>query len=219
MKRIAIPLSLGCAPNYRAAVEACGGQLLEVLPGSEDELVARADALLLPGGEDLDPALYGEPNLACRGVDSALDALQLRSLDAAVSRRRSVFGICRGLQLINVYFGGSLLQDIPHGEGHRPLGEGVDNVHSTTVDPSSFLFRAYGRERLSVNSAHHQAVKVLGRGLRVVQRSEDGLAEALCHTELPIRAVQWHPERMCLARARSDTVDGLLLFQRLMASI
>lgn len=216
---IAFPSGGGRNENYFAAVAACGAAPL--LLGADDPAgcIARADALLLPGGGDLDSALYGEPNRACGDVDPDLDALQLRALDAAVSQRKPVLGICRGLQLINVYFGGSLFQDLPNAPVHRWLSSTRDNVHPSRAEPDSFLVQAFGQTSIPVNSAHHQGIKVLGRGLRGVQYSEDGLIEGLCHRDLPIWAVQWHPERMCLSHARADTVDGLKLLRLFVESL
>lgn len=133
-----------------------------------------------------------------------------------MEEKKPVFGICRGLQLINVFFGGSLHQDLPDCAVHRCISSTQDNAHPTRVERNSFLFRAYGEECIRVNSAHHQGIKGLGEALRPVQYSEDGLIEGLCHETLPIWAVQWHPERMCLAHRRGDTVDGLGLFRLFM---
>ena len=123
-----------------------------------------------------------------------------------------MLGICRGLQIINVFFGGSLVQNVDDCAVHERLGT-VDRVHETSVPHSSFLYSVYGAEKIAENSAHHQAIKRLGAGLKPMQYCGDGLIEAVRHESLPIIALQWHPERMCLACARKDTVDGLCIFR------
>lgn len=166
------------------------------------------DGLLLPGGWDADPALYGQPNHACEGVNRELDQLQMRALDAFVRAKKPVLGICRGLQLINIYFGGSLIQHISTADVHsRDAGVPEDKVHLSRALKGSFLDGLYG-DVFAINSSHHQAVAELGAGLRAVQWSEDGIVEGIVHESLPVWGVQWHPERMCFEKARRDTVDG-----------
>ena len=209
--RIAVPgLPEAKAHNYMDAMAHLGAEavLVQTACGPEG-----FDGLLIPGGWDADPALYGEENVACRGVDPALDQLQLRILDAFVKAGKPVLGTCRGHQMINVYFGGSLIQHVPTPHIHtRDEDSTSDKAHLTQAEKGSFLEELYG-ERFSVNSAHHQAVKRLGEGLRIVQRSDDGIVEGIVHRDLPVWGVQWHPERMCYACARSDTVDGSALFE------
>ena len=120
-------------------------------------------------------------------------------------------GICRGHQLINVFFGGSLWQDIPEADLHMRKND-RDAAHSVVAVEDSILCRCYGGE-FSVNSSHHQAIRVLGHGLRATAHWEEKYVEAIEHTSLPIFAVQWHPERMCFGQAREDTVDGVKLFE------
>lgn len=170
--------------NYRRAVEAAGGQALFGL-----ETEPAADALLLPGGGDLEPWRYGEENTASRGLEPERDAAELVLLDRFTAAGKPVLGICRGLQTINVFFGGTLLQDIP---GHSAEG-GRDRMHPVR---STGLFARLLGEEGSVNSAHHQAAGRLGSGLEAVQWSPEGVMEALVHRRLPVWAVQWHPERL-----------------------
>lgn len=167
--------------------------------------------LLLPGGWDADPGLYGQANVACRHVDRALDDLQLRALDAFLAEGKPVLGICRGLQLMNLYFGGTLAQDLPTARAHG-RGAAGDNSHETTAEKGSFLEKLYG-PRFTVNSSHHQGIEIPGKGLRVSQRADDGVIEGIEHETLPLWGVQWHPERMCFEHARADTVDGSIVIQ------
>ena len=197
MKRIAIVGKRDVLrnENYYAAVEACGAQALPLVAKEKINLIKDMDGIVLPGGVDLDPALYHEKNIDCRDINVELDSLEMAVIREAVEQQIPILGICRGLQILNVYFGGSLIQNVEHCDIHAWTGK-EDRVHLTDVQQGSFLHEIYGAEEIPVNSAHHQAVKELGRGLKAVQYSKDGLTEAFYHTELPIYAVQWHPERM-----------------------
>lgn len=172
--------------GYRRWVESAGGRAVfgDAAGGQ------RWDALLLPGGGDLEPWRYGQENTASRGLEPERDREELRLLQAFTAAGKPVLGVCRGLQTINVFFGGTLAQDIP---GHSAGAEG-DRLHAVKTAPSPL--RPLCGERMEVNSAHHQAADRLGGGLRAVQWAEDGVIEALCHRRLPVWAVQWHPERL-----------------------
>ena len=178
--------------------------------GPEDD-PADYDGLLLPGGVDVTPSYYHQENIACEECDVELDALQWAVLDRFMKAGKPVFGICRGHQLLNVFLGGTLIQNIDSRARHaRDAGSDEDKVHGSTAAPDGFIARLYGPE-LSTNSSHHQAVDRPGAGLRVVQTSDDGVVEALEHESLPVLSVQWHPERMCFAYKRADTVDGSIV--------
>ena len=166
------------------------------------------DGLLIPGGWDADPALYGQQNRACEGVNQELDRLQMRSLELFTAAKKPVLGICRGEQMINIFFGGTLIQHIETAADHVYNKElSTDRTHMTRAERGSFLEKLYG-ERFPTNSSHHQAVDRLGDGLRAVQWSEEGVIEGIEHETLPVWGVQWHPERMCFEHRRADTVDG-----------
>lgn len=199
--------------NYYSAVEACGAgtALLDLSTGTSG--VCELDGIVLPGGVDVNPALYNENNKASRDINNRLDWYELAVLSEAVKYKIPVLGICRGHQLINVFFGGSLIQNVENCGIHDYYEDFRDRAHSSRIKNPSFLFKIYGTDRIDVNSAHHQAVGRLGKGIREAQYSEDGLVEAIYHTKLPVFGVQWHPERMCLKNARPDTVDGLKVFQ------
>lgn len=203
--RIAVPTNAdGAIQNYLDALAALGAVGVRCEAVSEASMY---DGLLLPGGGDADPALYGQANVACEGVDRALDDLQLEALHRFLRAGKPVLGICRGCQLINVYFGGTLIQHLGSAPRHSRMGAPEDRVHLTRAVPGCALARIYG-ETFVTNSSHHQAVDRLGEGLRVVQRSDDGVVEGLRHDRLPVFAVQWHPERMCFRHARADAADG-----------
>lgn len=186
--------------NYAKAVAAAGGTAC--FDGDPKD----CDGLLLPGGGDLEPWRYGQENRGSRDLDPVRDRAEWDLLDRFTAAGRPVLGICRGLQTINVFFGGTLFQDLP---GHCAV-EGTDRFHSIRTLPSPFSV-LYGEENV-VNSAHHQAVDRLGSGLQAVQWTEDGVVEALCHQTLPVWAVQWHPERLRGRFAKCGAADGDLLF-------
>ncbi len=187
--------------QYLDAIRRAGGDPIEVRPGAPAP--TDFDALFLTGGEDIDPSRYGEPNMGSEAVDRERDELELELLARALERDVPVLGVCRGFQVLNVHFGGSLEQ---HVVGHRPkeMGipddpEGRDAVrHEVGVAPGSLLARATGARRLAVNSSHHQVVtpeRLAANGLNATVLY-DGIVEAL---ESPahrwVVGVQWHPER------------------------
>ena len=120
-------------------------------------------------------------------------------------------GICRGHQLINVYFGGTLYQDLPEAVLHKKKN-GDDNIHEVRAVSDSIPGRLYGKS-FSTNSSHHQAVKKLGEGLRATAFWNEQYIEAVEHETLPVFGVQWHPERMCFKHERDDTVCGAGIFK------
>ncbi len=166
------------------------------------------DGLILPGGGDIDPKLFGQLPDGTDFFDPALDRLQLAVLGAFVLGRKPVLGICKGMQLINIYFGGDMVQHLKTSENHAYVGK--DQLHMSVAKKGSFLEKLYG-ERFKVNSAHHQGVDCPGKGIEYVQFAEDGVVEGLRHRFLPVRGVQWHPERLCFAYGREDAADGALL--------
>ncbi len=205
--KIAIPGNPAKLKNYIAALEGVGLEPFATMDAAD---VSRSAGLLLPGGGDIDPALYGAENEGSRDIDRAVDEAQLAMTDAFVRAGKPVLGVCKGQQVVNVYFGGGIIQDLATAKLHR--GE-EDIVHPCVSLPGSVMERLYGR-RYAVNSMHHQAAGRLGQGLLATSFSPDGAVESLRHETLPVFAVQWHPERMCFAKARPDTVDGAAIFWR-----
>ena len=175
--------------------------------------VTSCDALILPGGGDITPAFFGEKNKGSRTVDTELDILQFQALDTAIAARIPVIGICKGMQVINVAFGGTILQDMS-GDSLHSIPSG-DAFHTSIMTEDSRLFKYFPVE-MHVNSAHHQAVETLGEGLQVLACAPDGTAEAIAHKALPVFAVQWHPERLCGAFSRPETADGAALLSALL---
>ena len=199
MIRVALPFGKtpeGKRNPYRRALNA-----VHVQPVENAATLAGLDGLLLPGGSDVDPALFGAPRDPKIGdPDRERDKLETALLREALYRDLPVLAICRGLQLLNVAQGGTLLQDV---EGHRCPDE--LEVHPIAIADGSKLRSILEVEEFVVNSRHHQCVDRVASGLVVVAKAPDGVVEAL---ELPGRrfvlAVQWHPED------RMDRLDARL---------
>ena len=171
------------------------------------------DGLLLPGGGDIHPSRFGQEDCGSRNISEKLDELQLNVMDAFVKAGKPILGICRGIQVINVYFGGDLIQDLPDASFHIGREDEPDRIHACTAEEGSWLAKLYGTAFVH-NSIHHQAVGRLGEGLIADGICpEDGVVEALHHRTLPVYGLQWHPERMCMDCKRADTVDGLPVIQ------
>lgn len=162
-----------------------------------------ADGLILSGGGDVHPARYGASNIESREITRDRDGTEWALLDWAVARRKPVIGICRGFQVINVYFGGSLVQDIPTQIPGACVHQDAEHPVALTHAP---LADALGAPSLPVNSFHHQGVTadLIASDLEALALSEaDGVIEALWHRALPIFGVQWHPERI-IPSAQAD---------------
>ena len=204
--RIAVPIPPEKPyTNYFDALKALGAEGI-VVDAKTDP--ASFDGLLLPGGGDLHPMRYHEEIRGSKGIDEALDELQLTAAERFVAAGVPAFGICRGHQLLNVLFGGTLIQHLETEFNHaREEGSDQDKVHGVTAVEGSWIGELYGRV-FCVNSSHHQAVKTPGKGLVTDLYAAEGVVEAMHHETLPVWSVQWHPERMSFAHRRQDTVDG-----------
>jgi putative glutamine amidotransferase len=223
MPRIAIPMphstdqeySERAIPQYEQAVKLAGGEPVRIpLDRSAADvmsLVEQCDAVLLPGSKaDVDPAQFkAERSPHTAPADPKRDAVDYLLLEDAYAAHKPVLGICYGLQSLNVYRAGSLVQHIPEflpqemrGKVNHEAGKNVKVAHKVTVEPASMLasivVRSAPEEAVAVNSSHHQSADAIGEGLRIVARcSEDGIVEALEGTAPDhfVLAVQWHPER------------------------
>lgn len=208
MKTVFIRGNRGDFENYTAALTACGAEpVLSMNLANAD----RCSALLLPGGADMNPALYGQKNTASRGIDDSRDRDELALVRRFFASGRPILGICRGHQVLNVAFGGDLIQDVAEPARHVDRGEAGDNVHAVCAC-HPFLQALYG-DTFPVNSAHHQAVGKLGQGLLAACTSADGINEGIIHENGLVVGVQFHPERMGFLNRRPDTVDGETIFR------
>lgn len=205
MKKILIAGYPKQTKNYEHALAHLGADFITSLHVPD---ISCYDGLLLPGGGDIDPKLFGQLNQGSRVIDPTLDRLQLAILHEFVLYQKPILGICKGMQLLNIYFGGDIYQHLASFETHQY--DEKDRIHETKAVENSILYRLYG-EYFTVNSAHHQGVHSPGQNIKYIQYCHDGVVEGLIHSYLPIVGVQWHPERMCFAHQRKDTADGSLL--------
>jgi putative glutamine amidotransferase len=193
----------GATRSYVDAVSRAGGLpvVLPVLtPSAVDGVLERLDGLLLSGGGDIDPALYGaEPDPHLAGVDAERDAYELALVRRAVERGIPVLGVCRGAQVINVARGGSLIQHLDDHTGfqHQERLRYDSVIHHVSIVPGSRVADVVGSTYIGVNTLHHQAVERLGDGLTAVAWSTDepfDLIEAIELAGRDVLGVQWHPE-------------------------
>jgi putative glutamine amidotransferase len=204
--------------TYAAAVQDAGGFPVLLVPDPHlvrdpSEAIGLIDGLLLAGGADIDPGAYGQPaHDATNGTVPERDSFEIALVRAAIAQDLPVLGVCRGMQLINVARGGTLLQHLPEHVGHqehrRSVGSFDDADHEVELSEGTLAMRVVGEARHDTKSHHHQAVDRLGDGLQVSAISVlDGLPEAI---ELPDRrfvlGVQWHPE----ADGESPVIESLV---------
>jgi putative glutamine amidotransferase len=193
--------ALAIPEPYIQAVDRAGGIPLVAAPLDVEhiaELLDRVDGLMLIGGGDLDPSRYGDAaHPKTYGVDVVRDQAELGLLRGALDRSLPTFAICRGVQVVNIAFGGTLLQHLPEIEGINDHGvpgtEGRPTMHDVKVAAGSTL-ASFGGDVLSCCSHHHQAIDRIGNGLTAVAWSDDGVVEAIEGEEGWLVAVQWHPE-------------------------
>lgn len=195
-----------------------GLPLLATDAGQEDasQLARRADGLFLSGGMDVTPHCYAQTAMdACGPVDNKRDLLEIMLVRAFIQAGKPILGICRGCQMLNVYFGGTLYQDISTQTGYD---HPYDSIHDVTAVHGSILERLFGSD-FTVNSLHHQAIRTLGKDLVPIAYAKNGpFVEAYVHKELPVLATQWHPERMTgVIRMTKEGPDMKPLFQYFIA--
>jgi putative glutamine amidotransferase len=168
--------------------------------------IEKCNGIILSGGSDINPRLYNQPEFLAycnpKDIDENRDEFEWKVLQHAEEKQLPVLGICRGLQLVNVFFGGTLVPDIPaFGKfNHAKLKEGEDREHLVQVDKNSALYKIIGQATGEINSAHHQSADMPGYGLVVNALSPDGVVEGMERKDTAGKSflllVQWHPERM-----------------------
>lgn len=197
------------AAYSKSIIEAGGVPLIIPLGIEEDvtQILSLTDGLLLSGGHDVHPFLFSaEPTPKLGKIHPERDAVELSLIEAASIRKMPIFGICRGIQMLNVAFGGTLYQDIVSEYHSKKLikhtqqaarGVVTHHVHLTS---DTLLTMIIEEEKIAVNSFHHQAINVAAEKLKVAAKSSDGIVEAVVHEDLPFcLAVQWHPEELAIA--------------------
>lgn len=207
--RVQLSGETGGLERYIRAVERAGGI---PVPGVCPEPDSGCDALVLCGGGDLDPALFGQEDRGSHPPNRERDRAELMLSEAYLTWGKPVLGICRGMQVLNVFLGGTLIQDLR--PDWRALHQGEEDVyHIVQCRSGSLLERLLGPSPV-VNSAHHQAVDRLGRDLEATAWAPEGFAEGLEHRFLPVLGVQFHPERL----SGAGRGKGSVLFDWLIAS-
>jgi len=190
-------------PQYEHGITASGGEAvpipLDKSPAEVMKLIDTCVGVLLPGSPaDVDPAKYDAPkHEKTEKPDPPRDTVDELLLQDAYNMRKPILGICYGLQILNVYRSGTLVQHIESSVNHE-AGRNVPVAHRANIEPSSELAQVVGKEELPVNSSHHQSAGKIGDGLRIVARCPaDGIIEAIEGTSPDhfVLAVQWHPER------------------------
>lgn len=199
----------GIGERYVQAVEAAGGIPLIIALSEDDAVLDRlyglCAGLLFAGGGDVDPRHFGEvphPNLGV--IEPLRDVVELKLLRRALAEQKPVLGICRGVQMLNVAMGGTLYQDIPaelpaaaDHYASRNLPDRAHTAHAIALEPGSWLAERLGAEAIEVNTFHHQALKDIAPGLRVIARAPDGVVEAVEGTGAGFAlGVQCHPEEL-----------------------
>ena len=210
----------GVPEHYVHAVRRAGGRPTLVLPGDDTlpkDLLLPFDALLLVGGGDVEPARYGqEPHASVYGVEPDRDVLEMELLREADRSEMPTLAICRGMQVMNVAFGGTLIQHLPDHDAYLPHGtpSGRDHLaHDVKAAPGSRLTEAAGAEVLTCSTHHHQGVDHVGEGLSPTGWSEDGLVEAVERDGGWMLGVQWHPEDTASEDPRQQALFDALVGQ------
>lgn len=189
---------------YFKAVEATGNTpiMLPIIQSKEciQQMVSLCDGIILTGGVDIHPRYYGEEILKeCGDFDCFRDQFEWFLLEEVSKQQKPILGICRGIQMLNVFYGGTLYQDLGLKSDcilmHNQKGSRGFGSHTISICENSFLYDVFGKQAF-VNSYHHQAIKDLANGFKITATSQDDVVEGIEHTQLPIWAVQFHPEMM-----------------------
>lgn len=206
MKTVLISCLTHDAGSY---IKACTQSGIQPVLSDQIEDEQYFDGLLLPGGGDISPIFYHRKNRGSQNIHIAEDIIQLLLFHRFFEQKKPILGICKGMQLINVALGGSLIQELPTGKLHT-YNNG-DRYHNTKALPGSLLHSLYGNDCIT-NSAHHQAINKPASQLSVTQYATDGTIEAIEHLTHPVIGVQWHPERMISSDQLNGYADGSKLF-------
>lgn len=195
----------------RAVLRSVGAEPRYLHAGHDPDRIERFDALVVGGGDDLDPDLYGEAPAAPSKLDRERDAFEQAVLGRALDEGLPILGICRGAQLLNVTLGGDLHQEIAEQRLHTPNRRTLLARRRIELEPGSRLAAALGTERTRVNSLHHQSVRRPGEGLTIVARDRDGVVQGIEDPARPFRiGVQWHPEYLFWRRRQRALFRALV---------
>lgn len=206
---------LDCPKPYFTAIDRAGGVPVAACEYGGAELAEIADALLLTGGDDVQPELYGEQKrsefVRC---DVERDDFEIPLTKLFLAKNKPILGICRGIQVLSMVMGGTIYQDLVEDKGVQHMERRMR--HEVHARPGSFFHKTFG-EKFRVNSTHHQAVKTLGEGLELACWTVDGVVEAFDHPTRPLIGTQFHPERMTGVQFDGTTQDFFPVFEHFIA--
>lgn len=207
LAEVADDLTTAVNNTYISAINASGGASVLLPYTTDDEAIDRfidiCDGFLFSGGADIEPERYGEtPSPFCGVTRPYRDELDFKTFYKVMATDKPILAICRGLQLVNVALGGTLYQDIRTEVNtamfHRQTEPATSPSHEVNVTPGTPLHTLMEKTRITANSFHHQAVKKLADGCKIMATADDGIIEAIyLDGERYLRAYQWHPERLC----------------------
>ncbi len=208
--------------DYSRSVSNAGGipLTIPVLENDDyiEEIVKQMDGFIFAGGTDVSPLEFKAPvKKGLKMLNPERDRFELKLLKKIIAYKKPILGICRGFQLINVFFGGTLYQDIEENgltkqEHFCKMMPKYSPCHSIYISSESRLYSLWQKEKIMVNSFHHQTVKKLGNGLKELGKAEDGIIELIEHQDYPfLMAVQWHPEMMSEKYSEQLKVFELLI--------
>lgn len=187
-------------------VQIAGGVVRDIHP-SQPNAFDECDGYIISGGEDIDPAMYAEKNIAAHNVNPARDTLEKNIIEHAVNKQKPILGICRGAQMINVACGGSLHQNAQdYYKDFIPTNSLLGKIfvrRLVNINADSLLHHLMHIKQAKVNSLHHQAIKELGNNLIIIAKTEGDMIQAIQNTDTPkprILGVQWHPELMIFSK-------------------
>lgn len=206
----------GIQSKYAEAIYRNGAYpaMLPLIFPALNDIVKNFDGLLVTGGVDIDPCLYNEERkFGTTSHDFAYDVYDLALIRAFRRIKKPIFGICRGLQAINIALGGNVYQDIDtfyrNLNGlHKKTDSDPSFRHRVTISPASYLYQSIGSTECSVNSYHHQAIERLAPAIKVTARASDGIIEAI--EGAGFVAVQWHPEKIITEKGQNDLFVSFL---------
>lgn len=186
--------------DYIKIITQMGCEVVPALSTQPISAFADCDGLIICGGLDINPELYQQKaHETVKNIIDEVDMLDLKLIELFTRMNKPILGICRGLQILNVYFQGNLYQDLPSIDEklrhHSQTEKRTTLTHEVKIEPDTRLFDIIGKDKLMVNSLHHQAINKVGLGFKVSAISDDGIIEAIEKDQ--ILAVQWHPEALC----------------------
>lgn len=184
--------------EYTQSLESRWEFVVHIIPSNTSHIehfIEEMDAFILPGWDDVDPAVYGEDNTASKNTFMHIDKRVLGFIEKIIQSQKPILWICRWMQLLNIYFGWTLHQNITNSDTHNCWDKPREYIHDVIISPDTLLEKIFEKNKTWTNSIHHQAINMLGKWVVVSGMSEDWYIEAIEHSEYTNALwVQWHPE-------------------------